>query len=128
MDIAAVALGCNMLEKTITLDRTIRSPEHIMSLEPDEIVNFIHTIRDVETALGSPRRLKTPEERKAFPTGRRSLTARMDIPAGTVLTQEHLDYARPGDGLPPSLDTLLIGRRTVHAKTRGERFTLADIS
>ena len=128
MDIAAVALGCNMLEKTITLDRTIRSPEHIMSLEPDEIVNFIHTIRDVETALGSPRRLKTPEERKAFPTGRRSLTARMDIPAGTVLTQEHLDYARPGDGLPPSLDTLLIGRRTVHAKARGERFTLADIS
>lgn len=61
-------------------------------------------------------------------TGRRSLTARMDIPAGTVLTQEHLDYARPGDGLPPSLDTLLIGRRTVHAKARGERFTLADIS
>ena len=127
MDIVAVALGCNMLEKTITLDRTIRSPEHIMSLEPQEICTFIQTIRDVETALGNPRRLKTPEERKAFPVGRRSLIARMDIPEGTILTQEHLDYARPGDGLPPSLDTLLIGQRTVCAKVRGERFSLSDI-
>lgn len=56
MDIAAAALGVNMLEKTITLDKTIKSPEHIMSLEPDEVLNFVQTIRNVETALGTKRR------------------------------------------------------------------------
>src|SRR5579871_6462883 len=34
MDIAAVAIGASLVEKTITLDRTTRSIEHIMSLEP----------------------------------------------------------------------------------------------
>jgi len=127
MDIAALALGVNMLEKTITLDRCIRSPEHLMSLEPQDIVNFIATIRDVETALGNNRRIKTPEERMAPPLGRRSLVARMDIPEDTVLTQAHLEYARPGDGLPPNLDCLLIGAKTVKAKAKGDRFTLSDI-
>ena len=36
MDIAAVALGADMIEKTITLDRTIKSCEHSFSLEPDD--------------------------------------------------------------------------------------------
>lgn len=127
MDIAAVAIGADMLEKTITLDRCIRSPEHIMSLEPDGIVSFIQTIRDVETALGNNRRIKSPEEHKAFPVGRRSLVAREDIPKGTVLLQKHLEYARPGDGLPPYVDQLIIGHKVVKAKLKGERFTLSDI-
>jgi sialic acid synthase SpsE len=48
MDIAAVAMGANMIEKTITLDRTIRSPEHIMSLNPESCQSFVETIRDLE--------------------------------------------------------------------------------
>ena len=34
MDIAAVALGANLVEKTITFDRCTPSVEHIFSLEP----------------------------------------------------------------------------------------------
>ena len=44
MDIAAVALGANLLEKTITLDRTTRV-EHIMSLEPNDMKFFVEKIR-----------------------------------------------------------------------------------
>ena len=62
MDIAALALGANLLEKTITFDRMTRSVEHIFSLEPVDMARFIQVVRDVETAMGAPRRRLHPEE------------------------------------------------------------------
>ena len=41
-----------MIEKTITLDRTICSPEHIMSLEPTEAKSFIRKIRELDMLVG----------------------------------------------------------------------------
>lgn len=128
MDIAAVALGVDMLEKTITLDRCIRSPEHIMSLEPHEAADFVRTIRDVETALGNPRRIMTAEERALPPVGRRSVVAARDIEAGEVLTQDMLDYARPGDGLPAHLDYLILGKRLHTAHKQGEHLLPSDVA
>lgn len=127
IDIAAVALGVNILEKTITLDRCIRSPEHIMSLEPHEARSFIQTIRDVETALGSPRRIMTATERALPPVARRSVIAARDIEAGELLTQDMLDYARPGDGLPPHLDYLILGKRCRTDHAQGERLFPSDV-
>ena len=111
MDIAAVALGASMIEKTITLDKTIRSPEHIMSLEPDEAASFVKSIRDVEIALGSTRRIVTNEERNQQNIIRRSLFAACDIKKGAKLNQEMLAYSRPGDGIPANMDKYYIGLR-----------------
>src|SRR6185369_17740031 len=61
MDIAALALGAALIEKTITLDRTRRAPEHIMSLEPQDMRDFVAIIRAVEAAMGRPRRTMGPE-------------------------------------------------------------------
>ena len=57
MDIASIVLGANLIEKTITLDRTIRSVEHLFSLEPSDMNVFIKRIRDVEIAMGNNRRI-----------------------------------------------------------------------
>lgn len=128
MDIAAVALGVDMLEKTITLDRCIRSPEHIMSLEPHEAAAFVQTIRDVEVALGNCRRIMTPEERALPPVTRRSVIAARDIAEGEILTQEMLDYARPGDGLPPHLDYLVLGKHCRVSLKQGERIYPSNVA
>ena len=50
--LAAVALGANMLEKTITEDRMTRSVEHVMSIEPNMMKHFVKTVRDLEISLG----------------------------------------------------------------------------
>jgi sialic acid synthase SpsE len=74
MDVAAVALGANLVEKTITLDRSQRSPEHMFSLEGvKEMTEFVQAIRDVERAMGSNRRYMTAKEREKRKAGRRSL-------------------------------------------------------
>ena len=127
MDIAAITLGAAMIEKTITLDRTIRSPEHIMSLEPDEAKAFVTTIRDVEQALGNPRRIFTEQEKNAPPVARRSVVAARDLASGTVLVQDDLDYARPGGGIPAGMDYLVLGKKLRRAMKRGERYEMGDV-
>src|SRR3546814_15099595 len=78
MDLAAVALGANLVEKTISEDRTTRSVEHVMSIEPAEMARFIAVIRDLDTALGSPRRMMTPAEVEPRHAHRRSIPLRPD--------------------------------------------------
>ena len=57
MDVAAVTLGANLVEKTISEDRTTRGVEHIFSIEPRDMKKFVETVRGIEIALGiaSPR-------------------------------------------------------------------------
>ena len=62
MDIAAVVFGANMVEKTITRERMRPSVEHIMSIEPKEMKDFVRTIRELEKALGSGRRIMHNDE------------------------------------------------------------------
>ncbi|WP_130472161.1 N-acetylneuraminate synthase family protein [Candidatus Magnetaquicoccus inordinatus] len=111
MDIAAVALGANMVEKTITEDRTTRSAEHQFSLEPPEMQLFVRTIRELEQAMGSSRRILHDVERQKHKAVRRSLFLRYARPAGHILTPEDIDFRRPGFGISPPETELLLGNR-----------------
>lgn len=127
MDIAAVALGVSMIEKTITLDRTIRSPEHIMSLEPHEAAAFVCTIREVEKAMGQTRRVMPPQEKAVPPVARRSIVAARAIDAGETLTQEMIEYARPGTGLAANYDWMILGKKVRHSLTQGEQLSIGHV-
>ena len=101
MDIAAVALGANLVEKTITEDRTTRSVEHVMSLEPGEMKAFVRAIRDLETAMGSGRREMTPEQRQKREAVRRSLHLTAPAKRGSALREAKYEFRRPGFGIAP---------------------------
>lgn len=101
MDIAAVAIGANLVEKTITLDRMIRSVEHVMSLEPAEMAQFVRTIADLERALGAPRRILLDAERKRRLAIRRSVFLNAPVKAGQRLHDASVIFRRPGHGLAP---------------------------
>jgi N,N'-diacetyllegionaminate synthase len=101
MDIAALVIGANLIEKTITENRATRSVEHIMSLEPPMLDAFVSAIRDVEVALGQPRRILLPAERQKSTAVRRSVFLRDGVKAGTRLADAPIDFRRPGFGLAP---------------------------
>ena len=126
MDIAAVALGANMIEKTITLDRTTRSPEHTMSLEPDEAKGFVRAIREIEVALGHKRRIMTEEEAKKRLVARRSLFAARNLKKGERLQQDMIEYRRPGDGIPAHLDYLVLGKKVRKNIKCGQKLLFSD--
>jgi len=103
MDIAAVAVGANLVEKTITLDRMTRSCEHQFSLEPADMKRFVEMVRAIETALGSPRRILHPEEIKKRTSIRRSAFLSCSGAKGEPLSSLRIEYRRPGFGLGPDI-------------------------
>ncbi|MFH1067219.1 MAG: N-acetylneuraminate synthase family protein [bacterium] len=128
MDVAAVALGANLVEKTITLDRATPSVEHIFSLEPDEAVEFVKTIRQVETAMGTTRRLMTTEERAKRKMTRRSCFYKKDMKQGEPLAENALEFSRPGTGISPTQTDVLLGKKVLAPKKAGEMIQWADLS
>ncbi len=109
MDVAALALGANLLEKTITEDRTTPSVEHIFSLEPHEMKVFVRTIRDVEIAMGTSRRIMNDEEKENRQRYRRSVFLQSDGRAGQKLGDVTVDFRRPGFGIGPDMYEKLLG-------------------
>ncbi len=126
MDIAAVTLGASLVEKTITPDRTTRSVEHIMSLEPSQMTEFIKVIRDLETALGSPRRIMQPEEIKKRQANRRSMYLKAPAKAGTQLSDAAIDFRRPGYGIGPEMLETLGAQRFKKDLPAGHLLDLSD--
>ena len=83
-------------------------PDHRASLEPAELRELVRSIRRVETALGSGRKVPTAREVETAKVARRSLVAARDIPAGATLKRDMVVMRRPGTGMIPAmLDTLL---------------------
>jgi sialic acid synthase SpsE len=128
MDIAAVTLGAALVEKTITLDRATRSVEHIMSLEPAEMRRFVQAIRDLEVALGAPRRVMSPEEIKKRQSVRRSIYLKQAVRGGSRLADAQIDFRRPGSGIGPEMFDSLADRTFKTDLPAGHLLALADLS
>ncbi len=119
MDIAAVTLGAAMVEKTITLDRTTPSVEHIFSLEGQELRRFIQAIRDLEAALGESRRVLHLQEHRSRDSIRRSAFFTRDLRVGQGITEADIDFRRPGFGVSPAHFEDIIGSEVTEAVTEG---------
>ncbi|WP_202593865.1 N-acetylneuraminate synthase family protein [Desulfohalovibrio reitneri] len=128
MDVAALALGANLLEKTLTHDRTTRSVEHYFSLEPTDLETFVRTIRTVERALGEPRRYMTPEERARRDAVRRSAFLAEDAAAGTLLAEAPIIFRRPGYGIQPDVFERLAGGKLARDLPAGHMLALEDVA
>ncbi|MEN4053846.1 MULTISPECIES: N-acetylneuraminate synthase [Sulfurimonas] len=99
--IAAVAMGASVIEKHFTLSRTLPGPDHKASLEPDELKAMVHSIRNIEKALGSSEKKPSPSETPNITVARKSIVAAKEIKEGEVLREDNLDVKRPGSGISP---------------------------
>jgi N,N'-diacetyllegionaminate synthase len=127
MDIAAVAVGANLVEKTISLDRMTRSVEHVMSLEPPDMAEFVKTIADVERAMGTPRRILHDAERQRRLAIRRSAFLDGPVKAGQRLHDAAVMFRRPGYGVAPDVYETLAEARFRRELPRGHMVTAADL-
>ena len=97
--IAAVALGAVVIEKHITLDRSMEGNDHKVSLLPDEFASMIQGIRRVEESMGSGGERKISQgEMMNREILAKSLVALCDIPAGTEVKEAMIGIQSPGKG------------------------------
>lgn len=128
ISVAAVALGANVIERHITVDRTMRGPDHAASLEPQGLAKQVRDIREVEAAIGRPRRWLTQGEFMNRHVLSKSLVAASDISAGVVIRREMITARGPGLGLSPQRLYDLVGKPAVRQIRRDEPFLEEDLS
>ncbi len=109
--LAAVALGAQVIEKHLTLDRALPGPDHAASLEPEDFQRMVAGIRRVEAMRGDGLKVPTEAERDTARVARRSVAAACDIPAEALITREMLMCRRPATGIAPRDFELVVGRR-----------------
>lgn len=109
--VAAAGLGAAVIEKHITMDRSLPGPDHAASLEPGEFAAMAGAARDAAMALGSEEKRPAASELDARKVARRSLAVVSALPAGHVLREEDLTALRPADGISPQRLDEVVGRQ-----------------
>ena len=108
---AAVALGATVIEKHFTLDKTLPGPDHQASLEPIELEQMVHQIREVSKAIkGDGKKAPTPSEIKNRTHVRKSLCYASNLSKGKLLEACDFIALRPENGLSPMLLDDFIGK------------------
>lgn len=111
VSIAAVAMGAAVIEKHFTLDNNMDGPDHIASLEPNELQAMVSAIRHIEIALGSGIKKPSSSEQKNKTIARKSIVASGTILKGEIFTEQNITVKRPGDGISPMRWDEIIGKR-----------------
>lgn len=62
--VAAVVLGAKIIERHITLDKSMEGTDQQASIEPLGFARLIKDVRNVEKSLGKPLKIVYPEEKK----------------------------------------------------------------
>jgi N-acetylneuraminate synthase len=124
----ASALGACIIERHITLDRTMDGPDHAASLEPHGFRKMVRDIRQVKSALGTG-------EEKFISRGEilnrevlgKSLVATRRVEPGEQITASMVTVKGPALGLSPQRYPELIGRKVDRVIEAEEPYTERDL-
>ncbi|MFD3157508.1 N-acetylneuraminate synthase [Haloimpatiens sp. FM7330] len=108
--IASIALGARVIEKHITLDKTMEGPDHKASMDCEELKHFVASIRNIEKALGSNLKKISEEEMRVREVSRKSIVVEKNIKEGERFTIENLSIKKPGNGIPSKYLKNIINR------------------
>ena len=116
---AAAALGAVMIEKHMTLDRSMPGPDHAASLMPLEFDTMVRRVREVEEAMGDGLKRMMPIERQEH-RYRKGLVAARFIAEGDILRECDIEAKRPGFGLSVSKWGSIVGTQATRDYEAGE--------
>lgn len=125
--VTAAAAGAYVIEKHFTLDKNLPGPDHSASADPIKFAAMVRKIREVETALGNAGKNITPLEARNMVGMKRSLTAVVPIPAGTIIAADMLGFKRPATGLHPNRYYDVIGKKARRDIAKDQTLTEEDI-
>lgn len=126
ISLAAVAMGARVIEKHFTLDKGMEGPDHKASLEPDELLQMVKMIRNIELSIGDG--VKTPcvSELPNRLIARKSIVAKKRIHKGEIYTDDNLTTKRPGTGINPMRWEEVIGKEANRDYDEDELIDIED--
>lgn len=124
----ASALGASIIERHLTLDRTMDGPDHASSLEPQGFSKMVRDIRQVTSAMGTGKEkfISRGEILNREVLGK-SLVAARRIEPGETITAKMVAVKGPALGLSPQNYPKLIGLVTERVIEEDEPFLDRDL-
>lgn len=127
--LAAATLGAAVVEVHVTLSRQAFGPDVPASVTPDELRQLVDGARFIGTMRAHPVRkdalaAELAPLRAMFT---KSVVARTDLAAGTVLGPEHLVARKPGTGIPAARLPELVGARLVRSLRANDLLADTDV-
>jgi N-acetylneuraminate synthase/N,N'-diacetyllegionaminate synthase len=107
--VAAVALGAKIIEKHLTLDRSMEGPDHSASLNPDEFACMVQSIRNIEMALGNGKKEPNKSEQRIMQVVLKKIVAKRHIAQGDFFSEDNLTVKRTEQGISACYWDLLMG-------------------
>tara|TARA_Y100000991_G_C21950661_1_gene339610 strand:- start:25 stop:1074 length:1050 start_codon:yes stop_codon:yes gene_type:complete len=106
---AAVALGAAVIEKHFTIDRSDKGPDSEFSIEPKDLTDLCINAKKTWLALGKEdfNRDDVDSKSKLY---RRSIYFVKNIKAGQLIKKDDIRRIRPGNGLHPKYENIIIGK------------------
>ena len=128
LPLLAVSAGAVLIEKHITLDRSLKGIDYYSSLNPDEMKNLVHQIRGVEKAFGCRSIVFGREEKEYRRKMKKHLVASHFIPLGSILKESDLTYKRAEDKCYPLKIDNAIGKKVNQEINEEEVLKLSHLS
>lgn len=113
MPAVAVGMGAQIIEKHITLDRTMKGTDHRGSLEPEGIWRMVRDIRNTEYAIGEKEIFASDTVQATRIKLERSIATVRPIAAGETITENDLHMLSPGDGFKWVEKNKIVGKRAL---------------
>jgi len=128
--LAAVSLGAEVLEVHVALSREMFGPDVKASVTTAELRQLVDGCRSIEKMVASPVEKDEMAEQASELRGMftKSVVAGSNLPAGTVLTPEHLRLKKPGIGIAPSEMFNLVGRTLSREMGKNEMISFDDLT
>jgi N-acetylneuraminate synthase len=127
--LAAATAGIDALEVHVTFSREAFGPDVPASLTTAELRQLVEGVRFIEKAVDHP--VDKDELAKELAPLRnlftKSLVTRGDLPAGTVLQEQHLSLKKPGTGMPAARLNDIVGRRLRRSVPAGKLISEEDL-
>lgn len=127
LDIIAVSLGAKVIEKHFTLKKTMKGPDHKLSLNPTEFRNMVTSIRVTEMSLGSNKKSLTSLEQKIKKYALKGIYASKDIKKGERISLNNIIFQRPLEDIPAQDGEKIIGKKVRRDISKGDSIKKEDI-
>ncbi len=110
MPVAAVAMGAEIIEKHITLDRNMKGTDHKGSLGVDGLFRMVRDIRNLEKAMGEKEIFINDSVKETRIKLERSIASNRSIKKSEIITESDIHLLSPGDGFGWTDRHLVIGK------------------
>lgn len=128
LPLLAISAGAAVIEKHITLNRSLKGIDYHSSLNPAEMKEFVYHIRRAEKTVGTGNIHFGHEEKEYRKKMKKQLVASRIISSGSILKESDLTYKRAEDTCYPLNISHAIGKRIKQNISQEEVIKLSYLS